>query len=163
MRKVSGLTVLCLLLLLAGTAQASTPTGIYVLADEVVLEPNEARPERILIRGIFMNEIDLGRENPESGARKPMAGWMAFKLARGKEELCRIEWKDLKEVAGKGRVVAFGSIDTPRLEEPYWVRTAVQKDRPMGEPKLVYPIGHGMYLLREDSEPVRKLKAARSP
>jgi hypothetical protein len=163
MRRVSCLAALCLLLLLAAEAPASTPTGIYVLVDEVVLEPNEAKPERILIRGVFMNEIDQGRKNPDSNVRNPKAGWMAFKLAPGKEELCRLEWKDLKAVAGKGQVVAFGSIDAPVLHESYTVAKAVQKDRPKGDPELVYPIGHGMYQLRPDSDPALKLKAARAP
>ena len=43
----------------------------------------------------------------------PERGFMYFSLAEGKEDLCRLEWADLKAVAKPGafdrNVVAFGS------------------------------------------------------
>ncbi len=157
MKRVCGLAALLLSLVFAVTARASVPTGIYVLVEEVILEPNEASPERILIKGVFMNEIDNGRESPDSQLRQPKRGWMAFKLARGKEDLCRLEWKDLKSVK-KGSVVAFGSVDAQVLDGGYYVGSAVKEQQPTGEPTLAYPIGHGMYLLRPDSPPARALQ-----
>jgi hypothetical protein len=157
MKRVCGPAALLLSLVLAVPARASVPTGIYVLVEEVILEPNETSPERILIKGVFMNEIDNGRESPDSQLRQPKRGWMAFKLARGKEDLCRLEWKDLKSVK-KGSVVAFGSVDSPFLNEGYYVNNAVKEQQPTGEPNLAYPIGHGMYLLRPDSPPARTLQ-----
>jgi hypothetical protein len=142
-------------MLLPGTdVRASGPTGLYVLVEEVVLEPAGAKePERIKIRGVFMNELDSGDQ--QHAARKPKQGWMTFKLTRGKEDLCRLEWKDVKALAGQNKVVAFGSAHTPYLDK-YRVEVAVHP-KPAAEP-LEYPVDHGMYLLRPDSEPARKLK-----
>jgi hypothetical protein len=159
MTRTCVLSVLCLLLVLTGVVQASERTGVYVLVDEVILEPQGDKPERILIRGVFMNEIDRRVENPSSSLREPRRGWMAFKLAKGKEYLSRLEWKELKGLAGKGNVVAFGSMDALELAQNYWVSNEVKKDKPTGEPKAEYPVNLGLYLLRKDSEPAKVLKA----
>jgi hypothetical protein len=89
-------------------ARASDPVGIYALIEKVIQEPKEGTPDRIQVWGVFVIGSNGGREHSA-----PTRGSMFFTLAKGKEELCRREWADLKRVAGTGEVVAFGSSRAP--------------------------------------------------
>ena len=99
-----------LLGLVQSTARASDPTGIYAFVDRVVLEPNEAEPERIQIWGGFALADRKNRDDYHTAER----GYMYFKLRPGDEAVCKKEWADLKSVAGTRQLVAFGS----RGEQP---------------------------------------------
>ena len=160
MKRALGLAVLCLFLWPAGEGRASEPTGLYVLVKKVEFGPKGAeKAEWIKIEGVFMNEIDRERESPMSPVRRPRKGWMHFTLVKGKEDLCRLEWQDLMRVAGTDQAVAFGSSHANRFHE-YDVSRAVADKAEDAKP-LPHPLGHGMYLLRKDSEPDQKLKAAK--
>src|SRR5260370_1324626 len=112
-----------LALVLAGSAQASDPMGIYARIDKVVLEPNDEKPERIQIWGTF------ALAKPRSGGdeyQTPVKGYLYYSLTQGKEDQCRKEWTDLKKVAGKDQCVAFGN----RYAKPLGtVRKADQKPK----------------------------------
>jgi hypothetical protein len=91
-------------------AQASDPTGIYALVDRVVLEPNDASPERIQVWGGFALANRVNRDDYHDAER----GYLYLKLRPGDEAVCKKEWADLKSVAGTRQIVAFGS----RSEQP---------------------------------------------
>ena len=95
------------LVLAVGTATASDFIGIYARVDRVVLEPNESAPERIQIWGTFL----IADGKPGDGLRAPVRGYMYFALPSTPKDqaAAKAEWKDLKQVAGTGRPVGFGS------------------------------------------------------
>jgi hypothetical protein len=93
-------------------AAASYPCGIYARIDKVELGPDETKPQWIKIHGDFILVKTSGRlSDPERGV-------MAFSLVAGREELCRLEWADLKAIAKPGafdrNCVAFGSAHAER-------------------------------------------------
>jgi hypothetical protein len=67
----------------------------------------------------------------------PEHGYMYFKLRPGEEEVSKKEWADLKSVAGKQQIVAFGSRDA----EP---QPTIRKADAKPENPDVYPKGFGM-------------------
>jgi hypothetical protein len=93
--------------LVCQSAAASYPCGIYARIDKVELGPDETKPTWIKIHGDFILVKTSGRLS------EPERGFMYFSLVEGKEDLCRLEWADLKAVAKPGafdrNVVAFGS------------------------------------------------------
>lgn len=98
------------------TAFASDHTAVYALIDKVVLEPNADHPDRIQVWGVFAiakpGSLDY---------LAPQRGYLYFKLADD-PQAARNEWADLKSVAGKKQVVAFGSrwkmISTTTVRKP---------------------------------------------
>ena len=86
------------------SASASDLVGVYAFIDKVVLEPSDAAPERIQAWGGFA----LAEGNGEKYA-PAQRGYMYFKLPPGKEKAALREWNDLKSLAGKDQLVAFGS------------------------------------------------------
>ena len=88
-------------------AAASYPCGIYARIDKVELGPDESKPQWIKIHGDFI----LVKTSARLSA--PERGFMYFSLVEGKDDLCRLEWADLKALAKPGafdqNVVAFGS------------------------------------------------------
>ena len=85
-------------------AAASDLVGVYALVDKVVLEPSETAPERIQVWGGFALAQGSGYEYAPAAR-----GYMYFKLPEGKEKAALREWNDLKSMAGKDQLVAFGS------------------------------------------------------
>src|SRR5207245_3825295 len=79
---------------------ASGPTAVYALIDKVTLEPNDDRPQRIVIYGVFSTAGNTYSE--------PQRGYLCFTLPTQNSELALREWSDLKSVAGTRQVVAFG-------------------------------------------------------
>ena len=59
----------------AAAARGSDPVGIYALIDKVVLEPNDSRPERIRLYGVFV--LGRNRGNEHTPATR---GYMYFSL-----------------------------------------------------------------------------------
>jgi len=129
--------ILCgaaLLALLAPAVRASDPIGVYAYVDRVVFEPSDAAPDRIQVWGGFA----LAKKTPNRFEyQDPERGYMYFKLRSGDEEVCKKEWADLKSVAGKQQIVAFGSRDT----EP---QPIIRKSNAKPENPDVYPKGFGM-------------------
>jgi hypothetical protein len=115
------LLVCCVALIALGTGivQASDRTGIYALVEKVVLEPGPDKPETIQVWGVFSvaDPKDINRYE------QPVKGYLYFTVLKGKEDLSRKEWADLKSVAGKGQVVGFSS----RWEQKVRVRKPTDK------------------------------------
>jgi hypothetical protein len=109
------ISILASLLLLATVAlPASGPVGIFGIVEKVVFEPDESSPERVQIWGAFAY-VD-GNERTAIVASPARRGYLYFKLpsiaannSTQKEiDAAKIEWADLKAVAGTGQAVGFG-------------------------------------------------------
>jgi hypothetical protein len=133
----------------ASSARASDPIGIYGFVDRVVIEPNDAAPERIQVWGGFALAVPRSKSSYEY--RDAERGYMYFKLRAGDEEVGKKEWADLKAVAGTGQIVSFGSrYDTT----PVSVRKADAKP----ENPDTYPKSWGMTKVRaRDYGPINQL------
>jgi hypothetical protein len=144
------LAVVVAFLALAGTARASDPVGIYALVEKVVLEP-EDKPERAQVWGVFrLAKVRAGDEY-----LPPVYGYLYYTLEAGKEKDGRIEWADLKKVAGTGQVVAFAG----RYQPLGTVRKAAAKP----EKPDTYVIADGMHKLSADSEIAKGLRSLALP
>ncbi len=108
MKRTWCLAALLAVLALTAPASASDPTGIYAVVDKVIMEPTENAPERIQVWGVFCLATGSREYTP------PERGYMYFAVVKGKEDVCRKEWSDLKKVAGTGDVVAFASRFDPK-------------------------------------------------
>src|SRR5438045_3881389 len=95
-----------LLLLAAVTALASGEVGIYGIVSKVVLEPNDANPERVQIWGTFT----LVNGGAASGGETltPQRGYLYFTLPTesNARNAAMKEVSDFKASAGKGQAVA---------------------------------------------------------
>jgi hypothetical protein len=128
----------------------SDRTGVYARVDKVVLEPNATAPERIQIWGAFA----LARVDDPNTYDSAQRGYLYFSCKSGKEEICRKEWADLKEIAGTGQIVGFGRRGLPRAR----VRRADEKVAGPDE----YPVNFGLVKMsdrRSDYPPIRELKS----
>jgi hypothetical protein len=145
-------------LLIAVGARGSDPVGIYALIDKVVLEPKEGTPERIKIWGVFVLASERG--NRHTG---PMRGYMDFKAATGKEDVCRREWADLKKIAGTDTVVAFGNSSaatgTVRKPEPEFEKVPLDADH---RKALISDLGSEDFDVRERATRELQKQAAKA-
>ncbi len=87
-----------------GTLHASGPMAVYALIDKVSFEPSADHPDRIRISGVFITSEKQG-----SVYSAPQRGYLYFSLPARDSERGRVEWSDLKSVAGTRQVVAFGT------------------------------------------------------
>jgi hypothetical protein len=143
------LAVAVLLLALAPAARASDPTGIYAVVDKVILEPSTGSAERIQVWGVFA--LSQGKGGDEYSP--PSRGYLYFTVVKGKEDVCRKEWADLKKLAGTKQCVAFGS----RYERKGGIR---QRTDPTKDPDR-YPLGFGLTKVPADNEMAKKLLAVK--
>jgi hypothetical protein len=131
-------------------AYASDPTAVYARVDKVVLEPTADSPERIQIWGVFA----MAKPNDRNDYLVPGRGYLYFNLAANKEA-ARKEWADLKDLAGTGQIVGFGS----RYDPPARLRRA---DERQANPD-VYSTNMGLHKIRSNTDwpPIRALAAFR--
>src|SRR2546426_10625183 len=125
--------VKALLLVLAAsltTVHASDRMAVYSRVDKVVLEPNPDAPDRIQIWGVF----SLAKPNDPNWYLPPARGYLYFEAA-GNSAAARKEWADLKQIAGSGQIVAFGS----RYELKLRLRT--EREKPSGPDRYVVSVG----------------------
>jgi hypothetical protein len=120
-----------LVALVAPSVRASDPTGIYAFVDRVVLEPNDAAPERIQVWGGFAIANRVNRDDYHDAER----GYLYFKLRPGDEAVCKKEWADLKSVAGTRQIVAFGS--RSEQSQPKVRKADAKPENPDTHPKSV--------------------------
>jgi hypothetical protein len=140
-----------LVLILAGGARASDPTGIYARIDKVVLEPNDEKPERIQIWGTFA----VAKGGTTDDYERPVKGYLYYSLVPGKEDKCRNEWADLKKVAGQDQCVAFAS----RYAKQGTIRKADQKPK---DPDP-YALGRGVVKVNASHPQAQALKEKVKP
>ncbi len=149
MRRVSFLAAAALFLL-AASARASDPVGIYAVIDKVVFEPNDASPERVQVWGTFA----LAKP-PGDSYTEPAHGYLYFSLNKDKADVTRKEWSDLKKMAGTGKCVAFAS--------RYHDKGTVRKDSEQPKSPDVYPVAFGVQKVDADNPQAQKLKEAARP
>ena len=140
---------------------ASGPIAIYARVDKVEFEPNAEKPDRILVRGVFiMAGKDPGVYSapqagyiycalPAPGATMPGGAWQ---IAANATDLARIEWNDLKAVAGTRQVVGFGSTGRNDAEK---LRIRKPDEKPNSPDE--YPIGNGVGKINADQPRARAL------
>ena len=132
---IGGLVAAGACVLTAVTLRASDFVGVYTVVESVVLEPSEAAPERIQIRGAFA--LADGKRGSTYGAAE--RGYLYYSGPAGQQAVCRAEWADLKSVAGKNIGVGFGGRYAPTGR----IRKADEKP---ASPD-VYPIERGVVRL----------------
>jgi hypothetical protein len=117
------------------TVMASDPVGIYALVEKVVFEPNEQNPERVQIWGTFV----LAKQQMGNDYEQPVRGYIYLSAQKGKENVAKKEWADLKNLAGTDQCVAFGN-RYAQMKEKVRVRKAADKV----ELPDTYPTGVGL-------------------
>lgn len=148
MYRVIGKGLVCLFVVYFGrTTAASDPVAVYAVIERVELEPNAAQPQSVKLYGWF----SMASENRLY--QEPQHGWLYYSLTPDKTDLCRSEWKDLEELAGSGKCVAFGA----RHGE---LGKVVKKKERLDTPHE-YPLASGLFAIRTDTNypPVRKVAA----
>lgn len=95
---------LILFLAVIGLCPASDYVGVYARIDKVVFEPNATEPTAVQIWGVF----SLADPSERNSYSPPVRGYLYVKLAESKDATRR-EWSDMKQVAGTGEIVSFGS------------------------------------------------------
>ena len=124
--RVLGVSVVLLLSFAAIDLWASGQAGVYAVVERVVFEPATGPPERVQVWGAFALMERRGQGFTEYVYRKPVRGYMYFKLPPEIADVVRVEWKDLASVAGKPQAVAFGYWDyyrgerEPTVRQPEW-------------------------------------------
>jgi hypothetical protein len=96
-------------LLAAVTAMASgSQVGIYGIVRKVVLEPNDANPERVQIWGTF-TLVD-GSSAGGGATLTPQRGYLYFNLPTesSAKNVAMKEVSDFRTIAGTGQAVGFG-------------------------------------------------------
>jgi hypothetical protein len=141
-------------LMIASTATASDPTGIYAIVDKVVLEPNDTAPETIQIWGAFA----LADGKPGDNYRPAERGYLYYSLpgSQVQRNSAKDEWADLKKIAGSEQAIGFGS----RYKPTGRVRKATEKPTAPD----VYPIQMGIVKLNSNSlpgSPIEQLRDAK--
>jgi hypothetical protein len=134
--RIRGLAVA---LVAAGTltvpAIASDPLGVFCIVDKVVLEPPDC-PERAQVWGACA--VARSRDNQFDRAAR---GYFYYSVPKGREDVARAEWMDLKAVAGTGAIVGFGGRGAPAG------RFRVETEKPASPD--VYPLNTGVVKLAE--------------
>src|SRR5215472_4879727 len=88
---------------------ASDLTGVYAKVDRVVIENDTAQ-----VWGVFA----VAKPNDRNDYLPPVRGYLYFKPGPN-AGLARNEWNDLKQIAGKDEIVAFGASPfTARIRRP---------------------------------------------
>ncbi len=118
----------------ASTVRAGGPPVVLAVLDRVVLEPNETNPTRVQLWGTFALAEGKGKYHT------PVSGCLYYQPQPSDEkehlkEWTLEEWAELRKLAGKREVVAFGFCHSP--EQAGNLRRAIsRKDLPD-----TYPLG----------------------
>jgi hypothetical protein len=148
---IGGLVAAGACVLGAVTLHASDFVGVYAVIEKVVLEPSEAAPERIQIRGAFA--LSDGKRG--SGYGEAQRGYLYYSCPAAQLATCRREWADLQSVAGKNIGVGFGG--------RYLATGRIRKTDEAPASPDVYPIERGITRLSAGHESlpvIDRIKAA---
>jgi hypothetical protein len=168
MKAMRAICVLVILLVGIADLSASGLVGIFAIVEKVVFEPSERAPERIQIWGAF-SFVNGGIDG--SATSKPQRGYLYFRLPAGRGSsddalAVKMEWSDLKTVAGTGQAVGFGSWFYGGPFEGFERTPAGVRVRPGSEKPAdpaVYSTDAGIIKLTDQgshADIVRQLKAA---
>jgi len=93
------------ILALAGGA-TSDPVGVYAIVEKVAFEPNDEKPERLLVWGAF--RVAKGKFGMEY--EPAVRGYLYYRLDPDVERKLQLaQWNDLKAAAGTGEGVSFST------------------------------------------------------
>ena len=88
------------------SAWASDPVGVYVAAARVDTMPDDATATTVAIHGAFILLKSDGSWMP------PQCGYMYFKCPTGSEDMCRMQWQDIrKDGTSKNLCAGFGTLN----------------------------------------------------
>ena len=106
----SHLAVACAVVvtLAAGSAAASDPFALYAVPTAVELLPNDADATRVVIHGSF---LFLTVPGTSAVYGDPKCGAMYFQCTPGEEDLCRMQWRDLRNAVGGTYCAGFGTLN----------------------------------------------------
>jgi hypothetical protein len=142
MRKRIGPVALLVALVACDQARASQPCGVYARIDKVEVGPTGDKPTWVKIHGDFI-VVELGNH-----LREPVRGFMFCSVVSGREDLCRLEWADLRKIAGTDKnYVAFGSAFS---EVDHSLLRAIHKTERAENKPAPYPLNHGLTRLRTE-------------
>lgn len=149
MKTILGVGTVLLTVLLGGTARASYPCGIYARVLDVKPEGDAANPTGVKVYGDFILVKTSNRLS------EPRRGYMYFSVVKGKEDVCRAEWADLKKLASAdpaaANYVAFGSahaeIEDTLADDSGSLPNVHKKEATDAKP-VPYPLNHGLTRLR---------------
>lgn len=127
-----------------GTANASGPIAVYALVDKVTLEPNDDKPERVRVTGVFL--VAKGQSDDYA---PPERGYVYFVLPKDKYELVRRECSDLQSIAGTRQVIGLGS--------SWFAKVRVRKADEAAKSPDDYPIGNGLMKINPDQPRAKAL------
>jgi hypothetical protein len=119
---------------------ASDLTGVYAKIDRVVIENDTAQ-----IWGVFA----AAKPNDRNDYLPPVRGYLYFKPGPN-VEMTHNEWNDLKQVAGKGEIVAFSA-------RPFTARIRTSSEKPENPDSYSVNTGVTRVRGRTDYAPVRAL------
>jgi hypothetical protein len=130
----------------ATLVNASDWVAVYARVDKVILEPGPDAPATIQVWGVF----SLAKPDDRNDYLPPARGYLFFEVA-DKKEAARKEWADLRQMAGSGQIVSFGS----RFDLHARLRKAAE---PAQHPDP-YAVGIGLTRIRGNTEysPIRAL------
>jgi hypothetical protein len=82
----------------------SDQVGVYGLIDKVESETSKNGAKSVRIFGAFA----IAHSRHGNYYRSPKWGFLAYHIDEENADKCRTQWKDLKTMAGTGKVVGFG-------------------------------------------------------
>jgi hypothetical protein len=131
----------------ATPAFASFPCGIYARVVKVEVGPTEDKPEWVKVYGDFLLVKTSGRVS-----EPVVRGYMYFSIVADKAQLCRLEWNDLKKLAGSEKsFIAFGSAHAERRDDFAKEGSPnVHTNHNDSVKPIPYPLNHGLTRLRTD-------------
>jgi hypothetical protein len=88
-------------------AGASDPSSIYTVPSRVDLLPDDATGNRVVIAGSFF----LLSAPMTMSYGEPKCGYMFFRCRPGQEQMCRMQWLDIRNAIGKGYCAGFGVLN----------------------------------------------------
>jgi hypothetical protein len=107
-------SALALLFPTASVIAKNASIGIYAIIDRVTFEPAAGPPNSVRVSGVFVVPVPMSSGN----YRSPQKGYLYFRIAPGAEQETRRDWRELKTLAGSGKVVEFGQYWVPDPDDP---------------------------------------------
>lgn len=124
--------------LVPAVASASYPAGVWGLVEEVVPEPDQDKPTRVRVVGLFMVAGQAPDFPAYPGYSQPAYGYMYYECPADQLKTCAMEWADLAAAAAsRDKCRGWGNSSLPDNGSV----------RPQVEPPIgpdVYPIAMGV-------------------
>ena len=100
-----------LVTLAGGSARASDPFALYAVPTAVELLPSEANATQVVVHGAFLFLTVTQKTTANAMYSEPKCGAMYFQCPSGQEDLCRMQWSDIKNAIQGGYCAGFGTLN----------------------------------------------------